>query len=128
MGQWQSWPKGLTTFSRADRWGGKEGGLEGVAVGDVDEVNLILLQDGVLAYKDDAGREKIFRGTGNHSRAILYSGARISNIVDYLKVMFVHTNFLRKGAFQDENSHFAEDGETPLTFWLFIGYFTPPSF
>jgi hypothetical protein len=98
----------------------KETGLEGVTVGDVDEVNLILLQDGVRAYEDDAGRQKIFRGTGYHSRAVLNSGARIGNIVDYLKVVLVHTTFLWKRAFQDENSHLAEDGDTPLTFWLFI--------
>jgi hypothetical protein len=106
----------------------KETGLDGVTVGDVDEVNLILLQNGVRAYEDDAGRQKIFRGTGYHSRAILNSGARIGYIVDYLKVVFVHTGFLWKRALQDENSHFAEDGDTPLTFWLFIDYFTQPSF
>jgi hypothetical protein len=99
-----------------------------VTVGDVDEVNLILLQDGVRAYEDDAGREKIFRRTGYHSRTILNSGTRIGYRVDYLKVVLIHTTFLWKRAFQDENSHFAEDGDTPLTFWFFIDYFTQPSF
>jgi hypothetical protein len=48
--------------------------------------------------------------------------------VDYLEVVLIHATFLWKRAFQDENSHFAEDGDTPLTFWFFIDYFTQPSF
>lgn len=103
-------------------------GLDGLTVGDVNEVNLILLQDGVRAYKDDAGRQKGFRGAGYHSRAIFNSNARIGNIVDYLKVLLVHTCFLWQRTFQDENSQFAEDVDTPLTFWVFINSFTPPSF
>jgi hypothetical protein len=87
-----------------------QSGLDGSSVGDVNEVNLVLLQDGIRAYKNGAGRQNIFRGTGYYSRAILNSGARIGNIVDYLKVLLAHTRFLWKRAFQDENSHFAEDG------------------
>ena len=105
-----------------------QSGLEGVTVGDVNEVDLILFQDGVRAHKDDAGRQKSFRGAGYHSRAIFNSNARIGNIVDYLKVLLVHTGFLWQRAFQDENSDLAEDGDTALTFWVFINSFTPPSF
>ena len=103
-------------------------GLDGATVGDVNEVNLILLQNGVRTHKNDARRQKSFRGTGDHSRAILNSNALIGNIVDYLKVLLVHTGFLWQGTFQDENSHFAEDVDAPLTFWVFINSFTPPSF
>ena len=103
-------------------------GLEVATVGDVNEVNLILLQDGVRAYKDDAGRQNGFRGAGYHTRAVFNSNARIGNIVDYLKVLLVHTCLLWQRTFQDENSQFAEDVDTPLTFWVFINSFTPPSF
>jgi len=103
-------------------------GLDGLAVGEVNEVNLILLQDGIRAYKDDVGRQKGFRGAGYHSRAIFNSKARIGNIMDYLEVLLVHTGFLWQRTFQDENSQFAEDGNTPLTFWIFINSFTPLSF
>ena len=102
--------------------------LNGGTFSDVDEVNLIIFQNGVRAYENDAGREKIFRGTSHHSRAILNSGARVGYIVDYLKVALIETGFFWKGAFQDKNSHFSEDGGTALTFWLFIDYLTHLSF
>ena len=103
-------------------------GLDCLTVGDVNEVNLILLQNGVRAHKDDAGRHKSFRGAGYHSRAIFSSGAWIGNIVDYLKVLLIHTGFLWQRTFQNENSQFAEDVDAQLTFWVFINSFTPPSF
>ena len=74
-------------------------GLDGGTFSDVDEVNVIIFQNGVRAYENDAGREKIFRGTSHHSRVILNSGARIGYIVDYLKVVLVKTGFFWKGAF-----------------------------
>ena len=102
--------------------------LDGSTVGDVNEINLILLQDGIRAHKDDTGRQKGFGRASNHSRVIFYSNTRIGNIVDYFKVLLIHTVFLRQRTFQDENSQFAEDADTPLTFWVFLTSFNPPFF
>jgi hypothetical protein len=102
--------------------------LDGSTVGDVNEINLILLQDGVRAYEDDAGRQKGFSRAGNHSRVIFYSNTGIGNIVDYLKVLLVHTVFLRQGTFQDENSQIPKDADAPLTFLVFLNSFNSPSF
>ena len=73
--------------------------LDGLTVRDVNEKNLILLQDWVRAYKDDAGRQKGLIRAGNHSRAIFNSNARIGDIVDYCKVLLVQTVFLGERAF-----------------------------
>ena len=101
--------------------------LDGLTVGDVNEVNLILLQDGVRAYKDDAGRQKGFSRAGNHNRVIFYSNTRIGSIVDYLKVLLVVTVFFGRRTFQDENSQFPKYASAPLTFWIFLNSFNSPS-
>lgn len=101
-------------------------GLDGLTISNIDVVDLITFQDGIRAYKDDAGREKIIRAAGNYSRPIFSSGAGIGNIVDDLIILLVHTAFLWKRAFQNENSQFAEGGNTPLAFWVFVNTFAPP--
>jgi len=118
---------GESSDEEGREYGVAQANLDGLTVGDVNEVNLILLQNGVRAHKNDAGRQKSFRGAGYHSRAICSSGARIGNIMDYFKVLLVRTGFLWQRTFQDENSHFAEDADTSLTFWIFINSLTPAS-
>lgn len=85
-------------------YGVVEPSLNGLTVCNINVVNLIIIHDGIRANKDDAGRQKIIGGTGYYSRAIFHSGARIGSIMDYLMVLLVHTAFLWKGAFQNENS------------------------
>ena len=103
-------------------------GLDDGTFTDIDIVDLIFFQNGAWAYENNAGREKIFRGTSYHSRAILNSGARVGYIVDYLKVLLIEAGFIWKGTFQDEHSRIVEDSDTALTFWLSITYFIHLSF
>ena len=79
------------------------GVLDGLTIRNIDVVDLITFQDGVRAYKDDTGRDKIIRAAGHYSRPIFNSGAGIANIVYELVVLLVYTAFLWKRAFQNEN-------------------------
>ncbi len=44
--------------------------------------------------------------------------------MDHLEVLLVPTDFLGQRTFQDKNLHFAEDGDAPLTNWVFSNSFT----
>jgi hypothetical protein len=101
-------------------------GLDGLTITHIDVIDMITFQDGIRAYKDDAGREKIITAASHYSRPIFSSGARIGNVVDDLVVLLVHTAFLWERAFQNDNSQFAEGGNTPLAFWVFVNTFAPP--